>query len=346
MTKYQIKMLRDFYTKVENGKRLAGSLAVICNNEVAFVDSKDHMVYDDTNEFVHTIRINNATPDEQVMWPFRITSTMYDVVQYMEALLDMQGLEKAIDGLFVSKGLMSADAKAAVMQWANSIRNHSMVPKQPGPYFKTNAVLPGNTYTPEIRPDGIWHSTSNDTFITETIALSNQVTNAIYAVNGFEEVLNGHYLVRDVDTLVNAMGTFKALGDTVIVSDGKHNITYSGNKTTITTLGLREMLTQKDSFTVVMYVEKNNTRISIVFSNDSELIGSISSPAPKPKEDESYEYTPPKKPEPEEPDPEEPDPEEPNPDNPDNPGPDNPNPNPGDNTDPSNPDIGEGEDEF
>ena len=181
MTVDQIKMLRNFHSKDDGtGNRLAGSIACIFNNEVAYIDSRDYVIYDDANELVHAVRPNTEGPIEQARFPYRITTGFYDNVQYMEALYNMSNFGKAIDGLFVETGLISEAQKEHIMKWAVGIQNHTIIPKQPGPYFKDTMLPIGRPPIPEIRPDGIHHASPND-FITYRNKIESIVTPAIEA---------------------------------------------------------------------------------------------------------------------------------------------------------------------
>ena len=159
MTADQVSMLRDFHLKDDGtGQPLAGSLAAVFNNELAFVNSKDYVVYDDANELVHCIKPNTEGPIEQARWPFRFMTGYYGNLQYMEAFYDMANFEKAVKGLLTDKGLITKEQEAMIMTWASGIQNHTIVPKQPGPYFKDTVLPVGQAPTPEVRPDGIFHA--------------------------------------------------------------------------------------------------------------------------------------------------------------------------------------------
>ena len=70
MTVDQIKMLRNFHSKDDGTvNRLAGSIACIFNNEVAYIDSRDYVIYDDANALVHAVRPKTEGPIEQARFP-------------------------------------------------------------------------------------------------------------------------------------------------------------------------------------------------------------------------------------------------------------------------------------
>ena len=155
----QVSMLRDFHLKDDGtGQPMAGSLAAVFNNELAFVNSKDYVVYDDANELVHCIKPNTEGPIEQARWPFRFMTGFYGNLQYMEAFYDMANFEKAVKGLLTDKGLITKDQEAQILKWATGIQNQTIVPKQPGPYFRETVLPVGQAPTPEVRADGLFHA--------------------------------------------------------------------------------------------------------------------------------------------------------------------------------------------
>ena len=159
MTTDQVKKIRDFNSKDDGtGHRLAGAIVVYYDNEVRFNDACDYVIYDDSNELVHTIRPNTENPVEQARFPYRITTGMYDHIQYMEALYTMANFQKAVQGLLVDTGLINEAQKEHIMKWAVGIQNHISIPKQPGPYFKDTILPIGSTPVPEIRDDGLHHA--------------------------------------------------------------------------------------------------------------------------------------------------------------------------------------------
>lgn len=158
MNANQVSMLREFNLKDDGtGKPLAGSLSVVFNNELAFSSNRDYVIYDDENELVHAIKANTEHPVDQSRWPYRIMTGYYGNAQYMEAMYDMPNFRKAIQGLFVDTGLISQEKADMIINWAQQIQNQTIVPKQPGPYFKDTVLPVGKQPVDERRPDGLFH---------------------------------------------------------------------------------------------------------------------------------------------------------------------------------------------
>lgn len=159
MTANQIKKIRDLNSKdAGDGKRIAGSIAYIFNNEVAYIDSRDYVVCDDDNELIHCVRANTENPVEQARFPFRITTGFYENIQYLEALYDMANFKKALEALLLEPGLITDDQLDQILVWADGVRNQTSIPKQPGPYFKDTILPIGHSPIPEIRHDGLHHA--------------------------------------------------------------------------------------------------------------------------------------------------------------------------------------------
>ena len=155
MTPEQIKMIRDYSWKDDGtGSHMAGRLAVVFNNEVCFVDTRDYVIFDDDNELVHCIRANSEDPVSQAMCPYRITTGMYANAQYLEGLYNMRNFKTAVKELFVDTGLISEEQQEQIMNWANGIRNQPLDYKAKGPYFKDTVLPVPSDYKPEIRDDG------------------------------------------------------------------------------------------------------------------------------------------------------------------------------------------------
>ena len=158
MTLEQVAKMRDFNNTItDDGKRLAGALLVYFDDEVRFNDAMDYVIYDDSNELLHTIRANVENPVDQARLPYRITTGMYEHIQYMEALYDMSSFKEAVQGLLVDSGLINEAQKEHIFKWAVGIQNHTTIPKAPGPYFKDTILPIGHPPVPEIRDDGLHH---------------------------------------------------------------------------------------------------------------------------------------------------------------------------------------------
>ena len=138
MTPDQIKMIRDYSWKDDGtGQHMAGRLAIVFNNEVCFVDTRDYIIWDDANELVHCIRANSEDPVSQATCPYRITTGMYENAQYLEGLYNMRNFKTAIKEMFLDKGLITEAQQEEILNWADSIRSSSVpvgaVGALPGP---------------------------------------------------------------------------------------------------------------------------------------------------------------------------------------------------------------------
>lgn len=95
MTKEQIIKFRD-----EIGKETP--MKVICDNEHFFYDNLDEyfpIIWDDDNEVLIQIQPNNHDQYSAPRLPYRISISMYEHIQFIEAYVDMKMAVKSIDNL-------------------------------------------------------------------------------------------------------------------------------------------------------------------------------------------------------------------------------------------------------
>ena len=176
MTPDQIKMIRDYSWKDDGtGQHMAGRLAIVFNNEVCFVDTRDYIIWDDANELVHCIRANSEDPVSQATCPYRITTGMYENAQYLEGLYNMRNLKTAIKEMFLDKGLITEAQQEEILNWADSIRNQPLDYKAKGPYFKETTLPPASDYKPEIREDDGIHRAAPTNFYTYKERIDNML---------------------------------------------------------------------------------------------------------------------------------------------------------------------------
>ena len=217
MTKEQIKLIREICQQDDGtGRPLASVLSAIFNDEIMFRNTDDFLIYDDENELIHAIKANYDNAVSGAKWPFKICTGFYGNIQFMEGLYDMSNFESAIDQLFVDTGLIDEEKKSMIMKWADSIRNHAMVPKAPGPYHTSVPHIPPKPPVPECRPDGIWHAEPIDQRTKKNI-IFNLIDTAIQKYSGdavFKKIRSAYYELSYIDN--NDMAaTFKNFIDTL-----------------------------------------------------------------------------------------------------------------------------------
>lgn len=163
MTKDQVAMLRDANLKDDGtGQPKASVFTTVFNDEICFRNTDDFVIFDDANELVHAIKINQDGPRSAAALPYKICTGFYGNIQFMEGLYTMSNLEKMVDELFVNTGLIDDKKKKMIMAWAGSVRNHSQVPMHPGPYYKDTPQIVPKPPVPEVRDDGLFHAAPLD----------------------------------------------------------------------------------------------------------------------------------------------------------------------------------------
>lgn len=197
------------------GKPLADVLTTVFDDEVAFRNTDDFVIWDDANELVHAIKANSDSPRSAADSPYKLISGFYGNIQFLEGLYNMSNFKKVVDELFVNTGLITEEKKDMIMKWADDVRNHACVPKSPGPYYDTVPKIPPKPSVPEVRSDGRIHANPIDlrTLQNKIYALVDPVINS--DTNFVQKGISRRYEVMVLDmsaiatTIDNAV---KALG--------------------------------------------------------------------------------------------------------------------------------------
>lgn len=116
MTKDQVVYLRDQLNKDNGkGKPVANSVFYDFDNDMAFRNNGDFVVFDDDKEMVHCISANrnNYVKDET---PYSMISTSYEHMQFVEANLTLDGLNSIITDVLNS--LLTDEQKQQIKDWA------------------------------------------------------------------------------------------------------------------------------------------------------------------------------------------------------------------------------------
>lgn len=175
MTVDQIAKMRDYNLQDDGTSNpIASVFAYIFNNELAYVNTRDFVITDDDNQLIHAIKPNIEDPVNQARYPFKIMTGFYGNIQYVEALYDMNNFKRAVKDLFTDSGLINQDQENMIMKWASGIRNQTVKPKQPGPYFKDTIMPIPKQPVEERRSDGLHHASPID-----QVTLTNKLDNIV-----------------------------------------------------------------------------------------------------------------------------------------------------------------------
>ena len=144
MTKAELSKIRQSYlTQVDNPdgtKRTLGAYIRLClDGGLQLVTTLDMIVFDDTNETVHAVCVNEDGKS-QANYPVKIISANYDMIQQVETVMS-----KADFAQFLSEGFIkdvASEAQIAYMEeWAGTVRIHAQQPMEAEPYFNTNPTI-------------------------------------------------------------------------------------------------------------------------------------------------------------------------------------------------------------
>ena len=146
MTLDQLKLIRDSYmveaVRPDNRKSTRGEyMKLSLDGGIDLVTSKDLVVFDDANEIVHAVCINEDMRS-QSSFPVKIISSEYAMIQQVECIMSQKNFEDFLSEGFLN-GTISEEKKNAMIKWTRNIRNQAQQPLEAEPYFKTNpAVIP------------------------------------------------------------------------------------------------------------------------------------------------------------------------------------------------------------
>lgn len=166
MTIDQVKFLTSaYYTKDTRGDNIADGVVVTNDDQHIFDNTKGFMIWDDGNEFIHQVQINNDHYT-QVQAPIQIATASYEKILYMEAKFSMKHFEQALEA--ICGHCLSDDQKKRILIWANSIRNTNLAPIDHRPYYQKDVTIPGKNHSPLVRED-----LANDSWVKENGGFDN-----------------------------------------------------------------------------------------------------------------------------------------------------------------------------
>lgn len=222
MTSDQIKILKDTYmteSTKPNGKTgtLGEYMRIRLDGDIDFVTSKDFVIFDDSNELLHCVCINDNAIS-QADFPVKVISSEYGIVQQVETVMSRKNFETFLNSGFISNSI-SDEKKKFMLKWSQeNVRNQALQPMDPEPAYEDNTkIIP-------------MHATK--------LEKEDYVASTGYAINGngekifyssIEEALN---TLEDGSTLIITQNV--ALSTPVKVSENKNiTIDLSGNNITM-----------------------------------------------------------------------------------------------------------------
>lgn len=174
----QIKLLKDAYMKdVEvNGKHttLGAYVRVCCDSDKDIVSSKECVIFDNANELVHAICVNEDMKS-QADYPVKIISADYAIVQEIETIMSQKNFEEFLTTGYLSKTL-SSDRIEFLKTWTRRIKNQAIQPMRANPYYTEEPLITPNGSNTIKRDDGI-EQVSRPAKPSETTATDDESTN-------------------------------------------------------------------------------------------------------------------------------------------------------------------------
>lgn len=139
-------MLRNSYmkesTRPDGRKSTLGEyMRIILDSGIEVVTSKDLVVFDDENEILHAVCINDDMRI-QCDFPVKIISSDYSMIQQVESVMSQRNFETLLKDGYMTD-ILSEEKSNAMIKWTRGITNQAQQPLDPEPYFSTNPkVIP------------------------------------------------------------------------------------------------------------------------------------------------------------------------------------------------------------
>lgn len=157
MNTEQMKLFRDIYSKEairpDTGEKTTnGEYIRFClDNNIDFVTSKDFVLYDDDNTLIHCIAINDEARGKDV-FPVKIISADYSMVQYIETVMSKVEFIKFIDsGYFAS--LLKGNQAEMLKKFTNSIPTNPIQSNKKGAFYRDADFVNGDVLKPIEKDD-------------------------------------------------------------------------------------------------------------------------------------------------------------------------------------------------
>ena len=148
----QMKLFREIYSKEairpDTGEKTTnGEYIRFClDNNIDFVTSKDFVLYDDDNTLVHCIAVNDAVRGKDV-FPIKIISADYSMVQYIETVMSKVEFIKFIDSDYLAK-LLKGNQAEMLKKFTNSIPTNPIQSNKKGAFYRDADFVNGDVLKP------------------------------------------------------------------------------------------------------------------------------------------------------------------------------------------------------
>lgn len=278
----QIQLLKETHMqeveKEDGSKTTLGAYMRFClDGGIDFVTSKDLVVFDDTNNMLHCVAINEDG-NSQANYPVKVISTDYGIVQQVESIYSQKDFEKALSEGFL-KDVVSEEKRNAMLSWSRNIRNQAIQPSRPTPYYTIDPTITpmGNSSMPRV--DGI---TSSNSPTAPVIRSASSVKELTELING-GTLKSGDSVVVDPDVIFEEDFIIKGDGITLRSNGAVFNgvLTTKGNNITVTGFTFASANDEEDAYnakgTAMIKVDGTAAITNCVFKPAGKYYNAINS---------------------------------------------------------------------
>lgn len=265
MTLEQIQLLKESYMKDDgSGRNTIGAyMRFALDGGIDFVTSKDCVVFDDGNNMLHAVCINEDMKS-QANYPVKVISADYGIVQQVEAVFSNKNFESLLESGFLSG--VSDEKKEFMRLFAKRIKNHALAPMDPTPYYTTEPkIIPRKTEAME-RDDGIKHAvTSSGHISVKTVNSIDSLKAVLENASIGDVVFVDNSVVIDEPLTIDKPVTLLSNGATI-----SSPVTISNDADSVGIVGFNLDIT--GTFTSASEAKKNASKPLIFASSKSFLL--------------------------------------------------------------------------
>ena len=245
----QIQLLKETHmmeVEIESGKKstLGAYMKFCLDGGIEFVTSKDMVVFDDTNNMLHCVAINEDGKS-QCNYPVKVISTDYGMVQQVESIYSQNDFEKALNDGFL-KDVVSEEKRNAMLAWSRNIRNQAIQPSRPTPYYTIDPTIVPMSNTSMPRVDSATSASKPSTPVVRSASSAAEIAKMID-----DNILkSGDTVVVDSDVVFDKDFSFKGDGITMRSNGATFNsiLTVEGKDVTIAGFNFASMNDATDPY--------------------------------------------------------------------------------------------------
>lgn len=226
MNSNQIALIKESYmkevTNTSKKSETAGACMRLClDGGIDFITSKDLVVFDDSNELVHCISINDAYAS-QANYPIKIMSAEYSIIQQIETIMSQKNFEDFLDNGFISS-LLTNEKKEFIKRWSRDIKNQAIQPIRPTPFYAQkpivtpmpSRIIPRHDKIDTQYPPATLGLDSQTNVKTVAVSSAELLTNAIETANAGDVLVINNDIVIDTPLEINKSVSLLSNGATI-----------------------------------------------------------------------------------------------------------------------------------